>query len=65
MTLEPAFDNAFFVERSAVVWLKIGISLFTRKCLRDSKVHHELILLPGRTIDLDADPSSMALIELE
>ena len=64
--LEPAFDNAFSVERSAAVWLKIGISPFTRKCLRDWKVGHELILLPGGTsIDLDVGPSSMALVELE
>ena len=65
LMLEPAFDNAFSVERSAAVWLKIDISHFTRKCLLDSKVGHELILLPDRTVDLDADPSSLALIELE
>ena len=65
MMLEPAFDNAFSMERSAAVWMKIEISPFTCKRQRDSKVGHEVILLPDGTIDLDADPSSFAFIELE
>ena len=62
ITLEPAFDNALSVDRSKVVWSKIRISPFTHQCLRDSKVGHELILLPDGTIDLETGPSSIALI---
>ena len=63
--LEHAFDNAFSVEKSKAVWEKIGISPFTRKCLQDSNIAHESIVLPDGTIDVDADPATIALIAEE
>ena len=63
--LEHAFDRAFGVERSREVWRKIGISPFTRNCLQNSNVAHELIMLEDGTIDLEADPSTVALIDIE
>lgn len=63
--LEQAFDDAFFVEKSKAAWDKIGISPFTQKCLQDSNIAHELIVLPDGTIDVDADPATIALITEE
>ena len=63
--LENAFDKAFAVTKNKMVWEKIGITPFTRKCLSDSNVAHELILLADGTIDLDADPSTVALMDYE
>jgi len=62
VVLEHAFDKAFSVDKSKDAWSKIGISPFTRKCLEDSKVSHELVMLPDGTIDLDTDPATVPLI---
>ena len=63
--LEHAFDKAFDIERSKDVYTKIGISPFTRKFLKNSHVAYELIILADGTIDLEADPSTVALIDME
>eukprot|EP00536_Pseudo-nitzschia_multiseries_P010938 jgi/Psemu1/27455/gm1.27455_g len=46
-------------------WAKIGIDLFTRKFLGDRNVAHELMMLADGAIDVDADPKTVALLELE
>ena len=53
------------MEKSKAIWSKIGINPYTCKCLQDSNVAHELIVLPDGSIDLDADPSTLTLIEEE
>ena len=63
--LEKAFEKAFAVERSKGYWEKIGISPFTRRCLQDSNVAHDLILRNNGSIDLDADPMSVKLVLFE
>ena len=56
--LESAFDEAFSFDQNQEVWKKLGFYPFTQACLLDSKVKHEVVLLPDGTIDLDADPQS-------
>eukprot|EP00536_Pseudo-nitzschia_multiseries_P012590 jgi/Psemu1/32591/gm1.32591_g len=52
-----AFNEAFAYEQCQEIWKIIGIFAFTRKHLEDTKLKHELIILPdGTTIDADADP---------
>ena len=63
--LQSAFDEAFSFDRNQEVWRKLGFYPFTRACLLDSKVKHEVVLLADGTIDLDADPQSTILIEFE
>eukprot|EP00532_Pseudo-nitzschia_australis_P013819 CAMPEP_0168210622 /NCGR_PEP_ID=MMETSP0140_2-20121125/3272_1 /TAXON_ID=44445 /ORGANISM="Pseudo-nitzschia australis, Strain 10249 10 AB" /LENGTH=775 /DNA_ID=CAMNT_0008137243 /DNA_START=1493 /DNA_END=3820 /DNA_ORIENTATION=- len=63
--LERAFEKAFSVERSKGYWEKIGISPFTRRCLCDGNVTHELVCRDDGSIDVDADPTSGNLIEYE
>ena len=65
VTLDFAFDEAFFIDRCKDVWRTIGISPFTRNCLQDEKVQHELILLPDGSIDLSTDPNVAALVAHE
>ena len=65
--LESAFDEAFSFERNQEVWKwkKLGFCPFTRACLLDAKVKHEVVLLADGTIDIEADPQSTILIEFE
>lgn len=63
--LEKAFEKAFAVERSKGYWEKIKISPFTRRCLQDSNVAHDLILRNNGSIDLDADPIAVKLVLYE
>ena len=63
--LESAFDEAFSFDRNQEVWKKLGFYPFTRACLLDAKVKHEVVLRPDGSIDLDADPQSTILIEIE
>jgi hypothetical protein len=63
--IESAFDEAFSFDRNQEVWRKLGFLPFTRACLLDAKVKHEVVLLADGTIDLDADPQSTILIEFE
>ena len=65
IVLEHAFELAFGIERSKHIWRKIGISPFTRNCLLDNNVALELIVLPDGSINLEADPSTLALIDCE
>ena len=65
IVLEHAFELAFGIERSKHVWRKIGISSFTRNCLLDNNVAHGLIVLSDGSISMEADPSTLALIDYE
>ena len=59
--LNSAFDIAFSFERNQEVWKKLGFYLFTRACLLDAKVKHEVVVLADGTIDLEADPLALVL----
>ena len=63
--LESAFDEAFSFERNQEVWKKLGFYQFTRACLLDAKVKHEVVVLADGTIDLEADPLALVLMRYE
>jgi len=41
------------------------VNPFTRKCLQDDKVKHKIVMQEDGTIDVDADPLSVKLLENE
>ena len=41
--LPSAFDDAFLFDRNQEVWRKLGFYPFTRACLLDAKVKHEVV----------------------
>ena len=63
--LESAFDEAFSFDRNQEVWKKLGFYPFTRACLLDAKVKHEVVVLADGTIDLEADPLAHVLMRYE
>ena len=63
--LEDAFQAAFGYEKNKQVWKKLGFSPFTRSCLEDTKVKHELIIRADGTIDETADPNTFEMLALE
>ena len=63
--LEDAFQAAFGYEKNKQVWKKLGFSPFTRSCLEDTKVKHELIIRADGTIDETADPNTFVMLALE
>eukprot|EP00536_Pseudo-nitzschia_multiseries_P011042 jgi/Psemu1/27677/gm1.27677_g len=65
LQLQSAFEEGFAPAVNRACWEKIGIAPFTRKCLGDRNVAHEMMTLADGTIDVDADPKSVALLELE
>eukprot|EP00536_Pseudo-nitzschia_multiseries_P016234 jgi/Psemu1/45392/gm1.45392_g len=65
LKLRSAYEEAFSPAASKACWRKIGVSPFTRNCLGDQNVVHQLMMLPDGSIDLDADPVTMQLLDLE
>lgn len=65
LTLENAFESAFNRQENLWAWKKVGACPFTRACLQDSKVRHEVVLDETGAIDVDADPVAMQLLALE
>ena len=63
--LEGAFDEAFSFDRNQQVWRKLGFYPFTRACLLDAKVKHEVVVRADGTIDLEADPLAHVLMKYE
>ncbi|OEU17850.1 hypothetical protein FRACYDRAFT_238278 [Fragilariopsis cylindrus CCMP1102] len=63
--LQSAFDEAFSFDRNQEVWRKLGFNPFTRACLLDAKVKHEVVVLADGTIDLEGDPLSHLLMKYE
>ena len=63
--LESAFDEAFLFDRNQEVWRKLGFYPFTRACLLDAKVKHEVVLRADGSINIEADPQSHILMEFE
>jgi len=63
--LENAFEKAFGFQRNRKIWAEIGINPFNRKCLEDAKVKHEVVELPDGTLDVDADPLTSKLLQIE
>jgi hypothetical protein len=47
------------------IWKLIGIAPFTRECLSDSQVRHEIVVDQEGTIDVDADPLTTKLLQIE
>eukprot|EP00536_Pseudo-nitzschia_multiseries_P000250 jgi/Psemu1/546/gm1.546_g len=65
LSLRSAFEEAFCPAASKACWRKIGISPFTRNCLGNRNVVHQLMMLSDGSIDLDADPATVQLLDLE
>eukprot|EP00536_Pseudo-nitzschia_multiseries_P016225 jgi/Psemu1/45378/gm1.45378_g len=65
LQLRSAFEEAFAPAVNRACWAKKGIALFTRKCLGDRNVAYELMTLANGMINVDADPKTVALLELE
>eukprot|EP00536_Pseudo-nitzschia_multiseries_P001111 jgi/Psemu1/180256/e_gw1.14.15.1 len=65
LKLRSAYEEAFSPAASKACWRKIGVSPFTRNCLGNRNVVHQLMMLPDGSIDLDADPVTMQLLDLE
>ena len=63
--LEGAFDEAFSFDRNQEVWKKLGFYPFTRAYLLDAKVKHAVVLRADGSIDIEANPQSTILIEIE
>ena len=63
--LKSAFEEAFVFEKNIKIWGDIGLYPFTRKCLEDNNVKHEIVTLEDGTIDVDADPLAVKLLEIE
>ena len=63
--LENAFERAFSYEKNINIWAEIGVNPFTRKCLQNDKVKHEIVMQEDGTIDVDADHLSVKLLEIE
>ena len=63
--LESAFDDAFLFDRNQEVWRKLGFYPFTRACLLDAKVKHEVVVLADGTVDLKAGPLLHILMKYE
>ena len=63
--LKSAFEEAFAFEKNIKIWGDIGLNPFNRKCLQDSNVKHEIVTCEDGTIDVDADPLSAKLLEIE
>eukprot|EP00536_Pseudo-nitzschia_multiseries_P015449 jgi/Psemu1/42579/gm1.42579_g len=61
----PALVFGYKETVNRACWAKIGIAPFTRKCLGDRNVAHELMTLADGTIDVDVDPKTVASLELE
>ena len=63
--LESAFKVAFGFERNIDIWRLIGISPFTRECLRDEQVRHDIMVDADGIVDVDADPLTEKLLQIE
>eukprot|EP00536_Pseudo-nitzschia_multiseries_P010580 jgi/Psemu1/26402/gm1.26402_g len=61
----PALVFGYKESLNRACWAKIGIALFTRKCLGDRNVAHELMTLANGMINVDTDPKTVALLELQ
>ena len=65
MTLHNSFECAFGFDCNVQVWAEIGVKPFDRNCLQDDKVRHEVVTLPDGTIDVDKNPLSTKLVNIE
>ena len=63
--LQNSFSSAFGFEQNQRVWNKIGFHPFTRNCLLNNMVRHEVVMLPSGVIDVDANPMSVVLLGIE
>ena len=63
--IPSAFDEAFSFDRNQEVWRKLGFNPFTRACLLDAKVKHQVVVLADGTVDIEADPQSHILMQYE
>ena len=60
-----AFVLAFSVKKNLHAWRAVGACPLTRACLDSDKVRHELVQEADGTYNVDADPQSALLIQLE
>jgi hypothetical protein len=65
LQLENAFGLSFSIDKNEAVWIKVGAVPLTRACLNDPKVRHEIVMDANGVIDVDADPQTVTLLDLE
>lgn len=63
--LENSFEIAFGYEKNLEVWATVGINPYTRLCLLDKHVKHEIVQDAKGVIDVDADPLTVDLVAAE
>ena len=63
--LRNAFEQAFSYKKNVKIWAEIGLNPFNRSCLQDHNVKHEIITDTNGVIDVDADPLSVKLLQIE
>ena len=64
--LSSVFNEAFLFDCNQEVWKNLGFYSFTRACLLDAKVKHQVhVVLGDGTVDLKADPHSHILMQYE
>ena len=65
LVLEKIFDKAFSVTMNLYSWQKVDACPLTQACLMDEKVHHEVVMDEFGAIDVNVDPVTSVLIDLE
>ena len=60
-----SFDASFGYEKDVNIWAEIWGNPFDRIYLLDDKVKHEVVLTEDGAIDIDADPLSQKLLDIE
>jgi len=65
VTLHNSLECAFGFDCNVKVWAGIGVKPFDQNCLQDDKVRHEVVTLPDGTINVDTDPLSTKLVNIE
>ena len=60
-----AFTEGFSINANLNFWNKCGSVPLTRSCLLYDMVHHEVLVEPDGTVDVDTDPEGKMLADLE
>lgn len=63
--LRDAFDASFNHSSNKATWDTVGLIPYTRKYLSSHHVRHEVVITKNGTVDLDADPQTALLLQLE
>ena len=63
--LKNSFEDSFWFEKNIKIWADIGVNPFDRNWILDDKVKHEIVVTEDGAIDIDADPLSTKLLQIE